>query len=329
MSSISLSMIVRDEEETVAQALESVAPWVDELVVLDTGSRDGTVTAARKAGATVLEHPWEGFAPSRNRALDACTGAWILVLDADETLDPQSGPLIRALAGEALEVGYLVRQRNYLSDRPPGDVPVVRLFPRDPRLRFAGVLHEKITCTDGGFRFEPCEVVLHHWGAAASHDPTSAKSERYERILREALAQSPDDPELFMHLGIMLNRKNCPHEAIGMLLRSQQLAPGDASYLPVLYEAAAVCLYRLGAYDEAAVQCRKGLDLAPDFPSLLYDFALVAFQRGWWEEARHHAEEAIARAADYRGPMPFDPRIVPELAPALLAAIPPASRQPG
>ena len=78
-------MIVRDEEATLARCLESAAPYVDDIVVVDTGSADGTVALAEKLGARVIRHEWkEDFSEARNASLEAAASEWLLVLDADD-----------------------------------------------------------------------------------------------------------------------------------------------------------------------------------------------------------------------------------------------------
>jgi Glycosyl transferase family 2 len=81
-------IIARDEEERLPAALASVA-FCDEVVVVDSGSRDRTVELARSAGARVVEHPWHGFGAQRNVAIDHATAQWILEIDADERVTPQ------------------------------------------------------------------------------------------------------------------------------------------------------------------------------------------------------------------------------------------------
>jgi hypothetical protein len=80
-------IIARDEEQRLPAALSSVA-FCDEVVVVDSGSRDRTVELARGAGARVIEHPWRGFGAQRNLALDGATSDWILEIDADERITP-------------------------------------------------------------------------------------------------------------------------------------------------------------------------------------------------------------------------------------------------
>ena len=81
---LSLSMIVRDEAGQIEDCLRSVQGFADELVVVDTGSKDNTVALAQAAGARVEAIEWPGdFAPARNQALEMVQGDWVLVLDAD------------------------------------------------------------------------------------------------------------------------------------------------------------------------------------------------------------------------------------------------------
>jgi glycosyltransferase involved in cell wall biosynthesis len=83
-------IIARDEEQRLPAALASVA-FCDDIVVVDSGSRDRTMEVARAAGARVIEHPWRGFGAQRNVAIDAAAGDWILEIDADERVTPRLG----------------------------------------------------------------------------------------------------------------------------------------------------------------------------------------------------------------------------------------------
>ena len=85
--SIAATLIVRNEARCLARCLESVAPWVDKMVVLDTGSTDDTVAIAQAAGAEVHHLPWpDSFSIARNHVLDLADSDWALMLDADEWL---------------------------------------------------------------------------------------------------------------------------------------------------------------------------------------------------------------------------------------------------
>ena len=100
MPKLALSMIVRDAAATLDGCLRSAKGVVDEIVIADTGSSDSTPDIARGYDAKVIHIPWENdFAAARNQALAEVTADWILSLDADERLDPESAATIPALLG--------------------------------------------------------------------------------------------------------------------------------------------------------------------------------------------------------------------------------------
>ena len=84
MSRLSVIIIAKNEAVNIADCIASVS-WADEIIVVDSGSEDGTADIARNSGATVYEHTdWPGFGPQKNRALGYATGDWIFSIDADE-----------------------------------------------------------------------------------------------------------------------------------------------------------------------------------------------------------------------------------------------------
>ena len=96
--SISLCMIVRDEERYLEQAIKSVWEIVDEIIIVDAGSLDRTVAIARKYTPNVFSYKWDNdFSKARNFALSKATKEWILVLDADEVISKEDHALIKEL----------------------------------------------------------------------------------------------------------------------------------------------------------------------------------------------------------------------------------------
>src|SRR5437867_11288607 len=95
---LSLCMIARDNERTIRAALESIRPWVDEMVVVDTGSTDRTPEIAASLGARVFHFPWcDDFSAARNESIRHALGQLIFWMDTDDTMDPENGAKLQAL----------------------------------------------------------------------------------------------------------------------------------------------------------------------------------------------------------------------------------------
>jgi hypothetical protein len=148
---LSANLIVKDEEDVLADCLASLAGLVDEIVVYDTGSSDATVAIAEQAGATVVQGYWDDhFGDARNRSLDRCTGHWALWIDADETATGDFAHVRSRLASANTE-GFLIQIEN-LSGGGIGASSVfsaVRLF-RPDVARYAGRLHEQVLHREAG-----------------------------------------------------------------------------------------------------------------------------------------------------------------------------------
>src|SRR3954454_17988622 len=106
---LSLCMIVKDEEEWLERCLAAAKPAVDEIIIVDTGSIDRTVEIAESFGATVLHHEWTGsFSDARNVSIEAATGDWIMYLDADEVLVEDDAPRLHALTGRVWREAFVL-----------------------------------------------------------------------------------------------------------------------------------------------------------------------------------------------------------------------------
>jgi glycosyltransferase involved in cell wall biosynthesis len=146
---LSVTIISRDEEDRIGDAIQSVA-FADEVVVLDSGSRDGTVALCQSLGARIVETDWPGHVAQKNRALEYATHDWVLSIDADERVTPElKNSIQKILSGNPPVDGYSVaRRQRYLGRwiRFCGWYPDrrVRLFRRS-RCRWGGIdPHDRI-----------------------------------------------------------------------------------------------------------------------------------------------------------------------------------------
>ena len=117
LKTLSVAMIAMNEEANLPRTLESVK-WADEIIVVDSGSKDRTIEIAQSYGAKTSYHVFGGHGEQKNVALDLCTSDWILLLDADEVLTPELQEEIRrTLAGEPKYGAYWIPRLNLIFGR--------------------------------------------------------------------------------------------------------------------------------------------------------------------------------------------------------------------
>ena len=196
MPSIELVMIVRDEARCLARCLASAKPWVDGIVVVDTGSVDDTAAIARAHGARVSHFEWiHDFAAARNAALDASDADWRLVLDADEWIEGEGASLATLRSRHDPAIGQ-VRVVSRFDAAGGGEAPswLPRLLPRG--VRYEGRVHEQPTSTLPRFRLP---LSVGHDGYLEAQ--RASKLGRNERLLALALEGSPGDAYLHYQMG--------------------------------------------------------------------------------------------------------------------------------
>ncbi len=204
-------MIVRNEAERLERCLHSLAGFVDEMVVVDTGSDDDTAAIAASCGASVHHLPWPGdFAPARNHALDLVRGDWVLVLDADEWLRPEARAPLRALMEQPqVLLINLLRQEVGAAQSPFSSVS--RLFRRHAAIRWSRRYHAMVDDSVAALlEREP------HWQVLACGEPAlvhegyrpellaaSDKAARLREAMEADLADRPGDPYACAKLGAL------------------------------------------------------------------------------------------------------------------------------
>lgn len=186
---ISLCLITLNEEANLPRCLSSCADLADEIVILDSGSTDGTADIARQFGARFEHQDWLGYVGQKNKVLSLVGHKWVFSLDADEELSPALREEVRELkrhqpADElsgfsmprcVLYEGRWIRHGDWYPDR------LVRLFRRD-RAHFAGgKVHERLELTGHTQRLRN-DLYHHSFKDAADH---WARCEKYARLWAE------------------------------------------------------------------------------------------------------------------------------------------------
>ncbi|MGA2117477.1 MAG: glycosyltransferase [Bryobacteraceae bacterium] len=232
---LSAALIVRDEEEQLRGCLGSVEKLVDEVVVVDTGSLDGSRDVARHFGARVEEFAWcEDFSAARNRGLDLVRGDWVLYIDADERVLPCDFGVVRAQLADPAYAGYEVLLRPRPRYTPYW---ILRLFRSDPTIRFRGVIHENIwpaveAYAGGVSHVGRSPLLLDHAGYEGDQ---VRKHRRNLPLLRAALRDDPSSIYCWCHLADIHTALGEPdlalcalETALAMVRAKPLLSPDDS-----------------------------------------------------------------------------------------------------
>lgn len=315
MPRLSLAMIVKDEAHSLGRALSSVKGLWDELIVVDTGSTDRTVALAEGFGAQVKHFPWTGsFTDARHESLRHCTGDWILLLDADEAVDPlDHGALRAALDSDA--AAFRLIHRNYfrsgtfiglegpaqrnLSRYTEGcafphysDARSLRLFRNLPGLTFEGRLHAMPDpwLERGGHRIELLDGVVHHYGKT---DPGREQA-KVRAYFEMAKADAEGEPENSQFQYDLIQQALLAEEwevALAAVERHQRLQPRSPF---VVIFGGGLALQRLERHSSAVAYFEGILQQEPTNAA-----ALAALGESLWKLGRvPEAQAAFARALE-------------------------------
>jgi tetratricopeptide (TPR) repeat protein len=277
-------MIVRDEEKNLPNCLDSVRGLFDEIVVLDTGSRDRTVEIARSFRARVFDFVWvDDFAAARNAALARAKGDYAFWLDADDLIEPAQraklgGLISRLNAGGAMPAFVVRCACDPGPDGSGGDTVVdhIRLFPLIEGVRWTYRVHEQIlpALKRAGVSVEWTDITVRHTGYS-DRALRFRKLDRDCRILREELAERPDDPFTLFNLGSIAIERAEWNDSLEYLKRSlARSAPSD-SIVRKLYALIARSYQMLKDYPAALAACAEGLAIDPDDAELWFRKAVV------------------------------------------------------
>src|SRR4051812_46001053 len=303
---LSLCMIVKDEEEWLGGCLAAAQPAVDEMIIVDTGSTDRTVEIAHEFGATVLHHEWTGdFSAARNVSLEAATGDWIIYFDADEVLVDEDAPRLRALTGRVWREAFAFVETNYTGDMEDGTAlthNALRMWRHRPEYRFKGRLHEQMAYALPGYlteRIEYTQLRIEHYGYLGVVRDAKDKSRRNLDLLLQQVAEGHKSAFQSFNLGseyLALAELETAVEHFEIAWRMLESDPGRTvyPYVPTLANRFVTTLRELNRHDAADAKADEGLELFPGFTDLVFQKGWIARSRGDDAGARELFERCLA-----------------------------------
>ena len=304
---ISLCMITKNEDNNLAQSLNSVKDLVNEIIIVDTGSTDKTITIAREFDSNIFEFSWnDSFSEARNESLRHATKDWILVLDADELVEKRDFSKIKdAIESAPKEVaGFSLQQRSYIRNFSSGaaknesqffkDFPfyvannLVRLFKNNNGLKFKNRIHELIedSIKERNLEYKKTDIIIHHFGSVKSKQFIDSKTNSYSRLILKQLEDEPDNERYNYQAARMYLSKKDFTKALGFFVKTSKINP---NYKLVFSEIAKIYL-QMNDKNRAIEYFKKSLRQNPE-SSCANNLAVIYMSMGKFEQAKEILEE--------------------------------------
>ncbi|MEA2552041.1 MAG: hypothetical protein QOJ65_217 [Fimbriimonadaceae bacterium] len=319
MPSLSLAVMVRDDAARLKRCIDAAQKAVDQVVVLDTGSKDDTVEVARAAGAHVEQIEWPGsFSIGLNRLLDMVTTDWVLRLDSDEWFEADPKERLLKLMGKKDVYGHKLIRRDILEDGRFREISIFRLWRNDPRLRYEGLVHENISnrgIEEAFARMTVGNSSLWFWHDGYSKG-SEAKLRRNIELIENELTARPDQPYYQAMRAVMYRDLEDPRasalieqaadEALTQKEASTRMVAGVFSSLLQDTPDDQLNSTRVSSVIERAWQW------FPDYPGVLWAIGTAELRRQNSKGSLKAflALEELAASGRYERTMPFDPAIL-------------------
>jgi len=295
---LSLCMIVRDSARTLPACLESIRPWVDEMVIVDTGSVDETPRIVESFGGRLFHFPWcDDFSAARNESLRHARGDWLFWMDSDDTIPPECGRQLRGLIDREIPpnvLGFVVQvhcpggSEDGDADSDVTAVDHVKLIRNRPDLRFDGRIHEQVlpAIRRLGGEVAWTDLYVVHSGSDQGRAAQEKKRERDLRLLELELAERPEHPFTLFNLGMTHVHGSRFEEAADYLRRGIARSGPEESHLRKAYALLVFAKMRLDHHAAAFEACTRGRAMFPRDAELRFRQGVLLHELGKLEEAR-------------------------------------------
>lgn len=284
MPTLSLALIVKDEEKTLPRLLSSVKGIFDEIVVVDTGSKDKTKEVAASFGARIYDFEWiDDFSAARNFSFSKVTSEWTMWMDADDILRPEDHARLLTLKGELGKADAYLMMYDYAQDE--FDRPICKFFRHrilrtSLKIRWELPIHEHLGII-AGMREAMTNVVITHrrTGEASAQD-----SGRNIRILKKAVVQYPESQRMKFYLGKELYSEGQHAELVATL--EEYLTRSDWHENQVnAYYWIAMSHVALKQEEKAIDACLRGIKLDPRWAEYFFVIGQIYYDRSDWGQA--------------------------------------------
>lgn len=278
--SLSLCMIVKNEESCLSRCLESMKTIADEVIIVDTGSTDETVKIATSYGAIVKTYEWNNnFSKARNYALSFATKEWILVLDADEYLRSEDEALFKELLSNDDVDSYYIKTINFTEPNNINSCMINlnhRLFRNQKGFHYIGAIHEQLLSNQPVIS-KISNLGFYHTGYLKDIVKAKNKPIRNRQILEEVLIEEPDNAFHQFNLANEMFQLEKYEEAVRLYNQAYEHTTPQQGYMPKLI------VFRINAL-VANKEDKKALEAANEGITFYPTFTHLMFLKGTLEE---------------------------------------------
>lgn len=301
-NTISLCMIVKDEEQYIEKCLQSTQDVVNEIIVVDTGSTDRTIEIAESFGAKIFHFSWNNdFSEARNFSLAQALGGWVLFLDADEELDHRDRHKLKETVRIAEADAFLFKVHSYVGEENnESDILLdgrVSLFRNQKEFRFKGAIHEEITSSIkkyGEYGIKPCGIRIIHYGYLDHVIERKKKTDRNKQIIHQELGKNNSNLFIKYALAVEFLQEGKYDSATEVLLNVvNKLTREDPFYSDALYK---LCIAMKESKKLTECKCwlEKGLHIFPDYTDLYFLLGSIHLEAGELDEAERLFQHCIS-----------------------------------
>ncbi|QST02053.1 glycosyltransferase (plasmid) [Pontibacillus sp. ALD_SL1] len=278
---LSCCMIVKNEDSTLERCLKSIAPYVDELIVVDTGSTDNTKAIAEQFTPHVYDFKWtHNFAEARNFALSKASGTWIVQIDADEFFKKEEAEKIRAAVEQCEKNVLSVRIVNVVGENKTSSAhSSARIFRNIPEHRYHFAIHEQILHNGDILDTSFSSITLHHTGYQTEVISSKGKHRRNLSILQRELKKTPLD--IFMNYNI--SKEYLGMKDLKKALHHLRIAYDESKKHPKHLLMSSILFQMIGTL-YADKQYQKGLKVASEAESLYPEHTDLTYYKGLFLE---------------------------------------------
>ena len=323
---VAAAIITRNESRSIVRCVHSLADAVDEIVIIDSDSTDGTIELVEHLPKVkIVRHVLLNghFAEKRNQGLSYIESDWVLWIDADEWLEAEDVPAVREVAALFHQSEYPVVlnicQVNHILGKQFNDYSVPRMFALHRGLCYYGRIHEQVVVQGKGvFDSEilrhSVRIRLHHDGYEPHIIQLKNKLNRNLDLLKMMVADEPDNPGWLFFYGRETLGVGDVEQAMQILLEAEQ----KGQHVPKFGRMLDIQMYlykiykKLNNLEQAEAVCRRALTAVPNYPDALYYLAQLEMTKAivLLQQAEQNLQQSKQAFTTYRGTVPANQEIL-------------------